>query len=362
MSTCLVENMRVAIIVSITLILPFAACVEHRQARGALVSSATRECFDLGYRHNCFNSSYVVDEANIALECGSNYLPYAENFVSQCVVGDDGDLCLHSYTDTNVNYADAAVCRAAVNSSTCSEECRNILQAAADGFGCCFFIVFNERLSPLILGHDVRVSLVACNITVKPACRNLYNLTEPSDAKSCTFDQYWSRTVNYACRVDVAQPYINAVLKNSTCTPLARHQINVCSRGVNNTYCLELYGGSFNPVVPLRIVYRNPILNNAAIQCLNYSTFDTRGCPVHCREALETAIDEFGCCINYFNDTINGVTLPQFGSSVMTVCGIESPGICENRELSLVRGGSVTVRAIAVWIYVSLCFSWLFCT
>ena len=301
-----------------------------------------------------YGSSYAVDEANIALKCGSNYLAHAENFISSCSERDDGEFCYHSYFDTD--YAAAAVCKSAVNSSTCSEECRNILQTNVNGFGCCFLIIFNERLSDLILGHDVRVSLEACNITVKPACRQIHNLTVPSDAESCTFDEYWSRTVNYLCRVDVAQPYINAVLENSTCTPLARHQINACSRGVNNTYCLDLYGGSFNPTVPLRIVSRNPILNNASIQCSNYSTFDTRGCPAHCREALETAINEFGCCINFFNDTISEVTLPQFGGSVMSACGIQSPGICKNTELHLTSGaGSVIARAITVWIYVILC-------
>lgn len=283
----------------------------------------------------------------------------AENFAAQCIVGDDNEFCLHLATAEL--FAQAVVCSSVTPNSTCTEECQDFLESTVDRFGCCFYTTFNERLSPLLLGRNVEVSLDACNVTVlESACENTFDLTVPSNADSCTYDEFWSRTVDYVCRTDIGQAYIDALLQNSSCTPLARHQINACSRGTNNTFCLDLFGGTFDPVFPLRTVYRHPELNNAITLCANYSTFaSSGGCPAHCQDALETAIDVVGCCINLFNDTINEVTLPHFSGDVLTACGVESPGTCES-DLTLGRAGSATVKAITAWIYICLSLALLY--
>ena len=98
----------------------------------------------------------------------------------------------------------------------------------------------------------------------------------------------------------------------------------------------------------------NPYLKNVTSECANYSSFAGHA-PAPCKSALQTAIDEFGCCINMFNDTINQVLLPHISGRVMTACDLASPGNSTS-VLSLGRTASITAKASAAWIYICLVF------
>lgn len=77
-------------------------------------------------------------------------------------------------------------------------------------------------------------------------------------------------------------------------------------------------------------------------------------CPEPCKSALKAAIDEFGCCINLFNDTVNEVLVPHFGGVVMAACGLDPPGLCENDIVLFRESGTVVSAAIAAWVYLCL--------
>ena len=344
------------IFISIVVFVPFVASRET-----VLEAAVTRECFDIIYRYTCDSTTYQQDGANIALMCGSDYLVYAENYAAACVRGDDGDFCFHLFTDSpNLDLTQVALlCASAINSTSCTTDCRDLLQSFVNEMGCCFNTIFNERLSQLLLGHSVVVSLDACGVDTPPACRSTFNLQIPDNADSCTYDEFWKRTVDYLCRTDVGQPYVDALLENPSCTPIARHYVNACSRGINGTYCLELFGTSFNPTVPTRTAFEHPELSNALTLCANYSSFRSEGCPSQCKGALELAIDEVGCCINHFNDSINEVLLPHFSGDVITACDVKSPGMCESDITIEGRAGSNTCTATA-WFYICLSLALLY--
>lgn len=323
-----------------------------------LVACQSRECSDITNRFYCESTTYAQDGANIALRCGLTFLPEAENYAAACSRGHNGDFCFSLWADSNVTFTQAQTRCSSVSNSTssCPTGCRNFLQSSVDDLGCCFETIFNERLSQLLLGLDVYVVLNTCNIDTQPPCHTTVSLAAPNDVDSCTYDEFWARIIESFCRIPVGQPLINALLENPACTRHARHIVNSCSRGTNNTYCLELFGTSFNlDNNPTRTAFRHTQLNNALSLCANYSSFQTMGCPSSCRDALIEAIDKVGCCINLFNDTINDIILPHFSGAVMTACGLESPGRCES-DLSL-SAGSIPV---ATWVYICLSLALLY--
>ena len=130
--------------------------------------------------------------------------------------------------------------------------------------------------------------------------------------------------------------------------PIARHYANYCGRA-NNRYCLDILQGSFPLINPTQSAFVNPFLKNVTTECANYTTFTLNMCPAPCKSALRTALNEFGCCINILNDTVNEILLPHISGSVMTACGLDSPGHCKS-VLSISGSGSTT----ASWIYLCL--------
>ena len=332
-------------------------------AQNVLQDSLTRECYRLMFLHQCDASTYARRAADVSLSCGENYFAVAENFAATCTQNDAGEYCFNlpefqHGTDTSDRISGRIVTSCAsiaTNGSSCSVECHSALRHLVDPQGCCFQTVWNERLSKLTLGYDVDIFITACNITPPAPCNAsaFGDLTVPSDADSCSSDEFWSRISNYLCDSSVAQPYINALTKNSTCIPLARHTVNACSCGPNDAYCLDVFGTSFNPLVPERTIQINPVLNNVSTACANYSSFQSAGCPMECQEALLAAIDEVGCCINLFNDDVNEVLIPYFSNDVMEACEVVFPVKCTS-DLSIQRdsGGStaLTTSQVVSWV------------
>lgn len=330
----------------------FTYGIERRQLDAA---ASMKECYDTIYRYSCESSTLAQDGANLALGCGSEYVPIAENYASQCARGPGGEYCLNLVL--NLDISRAKECVSANDSSFCTSDCRSFLQSVVDTMGCCVMTIFNERLSPLLLGHDIRVSLMACDIAAEPACTSTVDLEGPTNTQTCTVGELWGGIAGIFCRVDEAQPYINALLKTPGCAPLARHHAVTCGRGVNNTYCLQLFETSFNPTNPTRTLFIHPQLNNAITQCANYSSFQSEGCPSACKSALEVAIEAVGCCINLFNDTISGVVTPYFTAEVTTACGVASPGFCETDLNFIIRDGAVINKSFISWVYIMICFA-----
>ena len=336
--------------------IPLVACngLERRQTKTPLEASFIRECFDITYRYQCEESSYSQDAANVALKCGSAYLPFAEHYAAQCTRGDGGkfkgQFCFHLFTESTDYLMLGTECALVTNStSSCTTGCRDLLQSLVSELGCCFRTVFNELLYELLVGNSISVTLEACNVVASTLCDTSFEVTVPDNADSCTPSEFWGRLGNYICRTDINQPVYDALLKNPNCVPLARHYANSCGLGTNNTFCVTLLETSFDPMNVTRAVSRSPVLNAAVESCANYSSFKTENCPLSCQNALNVAINKFGCCINLLNDSVNEVFLPHFSGEVATSCGIQSAGVCKS---NLQLNGSTVVTATIFWIYI----------
>lgn len=227
---------------------------------------------------------------------------------------------------------------------------------AEDYGGCCVETVFNTRFSLIVLGYDIQVAYNVCDIALPSACIAPIKI-EPDKADNCSFSEFWSRLVEYLCADSVGQPYVDAVLEilDHACTPIARHYASYCGRA-NDRYCLDILQGSFPLVNPTQNAYVNPYLKNVTSACANYSSITSDSmCPAACKSALQTAIGEFGCCINMFNNTVTQVLLPHISDRVMTACGLESPGECASAlSIGDIDGGSVTAKASVALILISL--------
>ena len=334
----------------------FVSCVAYSSGQSETVlqkAASMQECWDTVYRYNCELSTLAQDGADVALGCGDSYISFAESYISQCTKGPGDEYCLNLYLFSKVDFSEATECASAMagNSTSCSIACRNFLQSVVDSMGCCLNTIFNERLSPILLQHDVRVSLAACNITAERACVSPITLTSQNVTQPCTLSEIWGRFAELLCRPDENQGYIDYLVKeNFACRPIAKAHVDACGRGPKDKYCVHLFETSYNPTNPMRVLSVHPGLKNAVTQCANYSSFQSAGCPVACRSAIEAAIDSVGCCINLFNDTVNEILLPQFSAEVMMACEIDSPGICES---SLKLGsGSEALRSFNIWIHI----------
>ena len=284
----------------------FVAGVEPRQTvlETAVLMS---ECLRSIDRYTC-TTSHAQGVIDIALQCGPDHLQLAENQAAQCTLGDDGVYCFGAFPGLNITQA--RVC-SSVTDSSCTSACREFLQDTVDDGGCCVDTVFNPRFSLFVLGYDIQVAFNACNVDLPPACESPVNLTIPNSVEQCTFEEFWGRVVDYLCTASVGQPYVNAIIATDpVCTPIARHYASYCGRA-NGRYCLNILQGSFPLVNSTQTAFVNPYLKNVTSERANYSSFASDMCPAPCKSALETAIGEFGCCINMFNDTVNQVLLPH---------------------------------------------------
>lgn len=345
---CLFQRMSLLAVYSALLTASLTVLVVGQQT--VLEQAASiEECVDNINVYSCLSSTYSKDLIQISLECGSDFNLFANNFAAQCIRNGDGEFCFGVLSELNLT--EAAACSEAINSS-CATPCKMFLEDIVHTVGCCFNTVFNERLSQIIFGYNIQTALVECEVEALPPCDSQFDLSAPTNAESCTFSEYWGRVVEYLCSAEVAQPYVDDILKNEDCTPIARHYSHNCGQGPNDRFCLDILQGSYPLVNPTQTAFVNPFLSEAISKCANYTKFSTDTCPESCKSALQSALDEFGCCINImFNDTVNEVTLPYFSGDVMNACGLASPGECVN-DIVFVRGSTTAVKTVAyTWMY-----------
>ena len=301
------------------------------------------ECLRNIDRYTC-TTNHAQGLVDIVLQCGPDRIQFAENQAAQCSTNEEGVYCFA--TLSTLNTTRARVCSSLEignNSSACTSACLEFLQDTVEISGCCVDTVFNTRFSLLVLGFDIQVAFNVCNVQLPRACVSPINIMIPPTTDMCTFQQFWGRVVNYLCTASVGQPYVDAIVATDpACTPIARHYASFCGRA-NGRYCLDILQGSFPLAHPTQNAFVNPYLKNVTSEC----AIPLNTCSTSCKTALQTAIREFGCCINMFNDTVNQVLLPHISGRVMTACGLDSPGYCTS-VLSVGRAGKV--KASIVWI------------
>ena len=108
--------------------------------------------------------------------------------------------------------------------------------------------IFNDRLSQLLLGHNVSVSLTACGITATNPCdTGDFDLVVPSTAESCTFDNYWGHTANYLCRTDVNQAFFVEIQLAFHMQEIMPISLAVAQTSGSVWICMELHSSLLIP-------------------------------------------------------------------------------------------------------------------
>ena len=138
------------------------------------------------------------------------------------------------------------------------------------------------------------------------------------------------------------QSFVDALLGNPNCYPYAQLYISLCGVNSQGHYCLEELGDNIGTILTLQ----HPTISQIIEQCSELS--ESGVCTSSCRSAIETASNEFGCCINVFNNTIYGLVLAQLSGDALRSCGVDSSSVCTSYLNS-----SVFLRVATVWTIVA---------
>ena len=118
------------------------------------------------------------------------------------------------------------------------------------------------------------------------------------------------------------QSFVDALLGNPNCYPYTQLYISLCGVNSQGRYCLEELGDNIGAILTLQ----HPTISQITEQCSEPS--ESSMCTSSCRSAIETASNEFGCCINIFNNTIYGLVIPQLSGDALSSCGVDSSSVC----------------------------------
>ena len=136
-------------------------------------------------------------------------------------------------------------CSVALASNSCSPACRTLLEDFRSRLGCCINAHINgssSRSQRYSVSVDYHVWNL-CNVSLPPAdCDNGPTVSRPDNVQKCTNEESHNRyyTQNF-CLPQRSQPYINAIVLNSTCNQshfiLAENLVSFCTVNANGIPC-----------------------------------------------------------------------------------------------------------------------------
>ena len=303
---------------------------------------------DLAYCNSITNDAYCSSgfgqrAADIDLSCGDSIetvrLQYA-----RCARSESGGFCrsLIYINSLSQRYLEAN-CSGAITSNTCPPQCRTNLEDFKSKLGCCINAYLNGSYYYYLstgLIVDYRLWNL-CGVPLPAMDCQSHGLTfnVPASAQNCTSEELTSLQYAILCQPNIAQPYINGLLKDTRCSQInlnySKDIINACSMNPRGEFCFiqtEIYrNGSTSD-------YVSTLNSNCDSEISN---LPQSGCRLTCRNELVEIKDALGCCVNYYNRSY--LDYPYDRSSLAyglwASCGVETPGFCESK-LSLNRSGS----------------------
>ena len=269
-----------------------------------------------------------------------------------CAVNGNGDFCesaFAQYDQDGMRLMDIqSNCSTVLDSSSgCPSDCRTLLEQFKAELGCCINTFINgtlyARSSPAAVDYRVWNS---CNISL-PAdgCENGLIIENFARFHRCSDAEFYHRVYRQnLCQPNVGQPYVSFLLNNSSCYDLlteAQDVVNSCSLSETGFPC-ELF--SEREVDSL-----DSICEQSAV---------TGNCSMECRDRLVELNNSLGCCVNYYNRTVDSSPL-GLSYSLWKSCGVESPGFCNSTlKLSVetaVKEGDAVTNATTSATLVGLC-------
>ena len=317
------------------------------------------DCTTLMSDYQCGSSGYAQQIADIALGCRND--TYARNLANTCARSENGDFCgsalLRFSFDQSLTEGEAA-CSSAVTLGSCPSTCLSFLQSASSRLGCCVNTYINTTDSPLLSLYSTYVDYRLWNLCNVPLpatdCGNGLPLNPPQDAaQNCTVQELFRRFANYECMTSVGQPLVDALLRNSRCYIYARIIVDLCAtNNVDNQFCAVAVASN----VITSGTSSDPLFASLIANCdVSSSSF----CSSSCQSAVSNITDDYGCCVNVFNNSDHsGLQLPQLSYGVWQSCGVDTPGFCTGAST---LSGASTMKAfawmiaIAMAIYMAVC-------
>ena len=290
----------------------------------------------------CITPGLLQNVVDNAVQCSSNV--YAISIAYLCAQREDDTYCSlissSSFSDVEAN------CDYVEGSTSCSPQCKSSLEAIRNDFGCCinsFFNISSIGRQPAVLSYSLwslcgveTVSSVCSNIaSVAPVNTSVNSTTRCPSAQERT-EMELDILCSPAGQVTVDRLYEGDICRKT----LANDIIATCGQNDLGRRCTKS-------------TYR-PLLDGIASSC----TQGNETCSSECRDALLTARNEIGCCVNnLFNMTfgISSIDCQPFPDTIFNLwdqCGVTSPGFCSS---SLTHLPPVVTTPVAVVTTTSGC-------
>ena len=315
---------------------------QPRHVRQSDTPTVCDECssFTIGanlFEAQCITPGLIQTIVDTNTQCGNEVI--AISTAHLCAQREDDTYCrlINSSSVSDVE----ANCDGVESSTSCSPQCKSSLEAARNDFGCCINSVFNisSIRQPAVLSYSF---WSMCGVeTVSSVCSNIATIAPVNSTTMCPSNQELTEMLQDILCSPAGQVTVNRFYEGDICRKtLANDFIASCGQNDLGRRCTNS-------------TYR-PLLDGIASSC----TQGNETCSSECRDALLTARNEIGCCVNNLFNSTFGISsavcqpLPDTFVDLWDQCGVASPGFCSS---SLTHLPPVVTTPVAVVTTTSGC-------
>ena len=287
----------------LTVIGPVQCYLQHKR------QSDSNNCHTVQMTNIC-TSGYQEDYAYIVGQCSDFSLE--RTIRNACRMNSNGDVCAIFDTHTELQELDIA-CASSLTTSTCTQECGDIITTTRNRYGCCVNI-FNTSSSSNMDSFNYSLwSRCGVELVTEECAESSFRM--PVVDPNCTQTILTERLFDHVlCRKEFRDSLINV----ST-------GIMDCELDDGSSFC------GVNDITD-RYCQVGPSIYDQSGTTGNLCQ-DTSVCSANCIESINNLARNFSCCLNsLLNVTSNSQTPPAWLSSEFWQrCGLTSPGFCTVR-------------------------------
>ena len=307
------------------------------RVRRQSVAEILTECTKISQEYQC-TSGFTQGRIREALICRNESA--ARLFADGCAKNEQGEYCSVAVVTFALSPTQLASVIANCGSTRirCTDECRNSLESLKNQLGCCLNSIYNTTANPGFgaIRQYLSYSLwQQCNVVPPSACTNGLAVPQaPSNAQTCTLEQYSRRITEYDCSSSNGQPVVNRILRDNRCINYAKTLVDACAINSNGQYCSE--------------VLSNDIGSDGSFTFSLTDCYTITTCTPNCRRSIEDAKSTYGCCLGATNQTYNalGIRYPPFSYAVWSSCGVNPP---EAQCTSTLTGRAAHMKSLG-WV------------
>ena len=276
-----------------------------------------RQCDMVLLKELCTNGAYQ-DYASVFQRCNDSTTAYL--FQTICTPNSMGEVCAD---DIFLQKGIKRVC--SDSNSTCSSDCKDLLNSTRSELGCCIASIYNDSTTPLLYSPTAYAYPLWSSCEVEPVeaeCPpSLITLPPAQDDTICSSYSHIEKT-QLASATLCTPHFINPILQLSSklnCYSIVTELS--CRVNQLGLYCGALYEISYDFFV-----------------AANESCNDTTTCDPLCTEILNSMANTVGCCFNQdYNNTraLSPLTFEWLSYEFWSMCDLRPPGLCELRLVDI---------------------------